>query len=230
MRLYNNFKDKRDSKVNFINNIFANATIFQSEWSRKINYKLGLKKKKNEIVISNAPDSKIFNSEGKIKFSLKRKTKIIATSWSNNWNKGFKDYMWLDNNLDFNKYEMIFVGNLPDNFEFKNIKHVKPLNSFDLAEKLKNSDIFITSSKKDPCSNSLIEAIHCGLPAIALNDGGHPEIIKKGGILYNKIEDVPNLINKIKKNYYFYKKAISINSIDKIGHRYFSFIERILTK
>ena len=187
-----------------------------------------MKKNSNNTVIINAPDPKIFNRENRIKFERNRKTRVIATSWSANWRKGFDIYQYLDENLDFSKYEMTFVGNSP--VKFKNIKCIKPLDSRRLAEQLKQQDIFITASKKDPCSNSLIEALHCGLPAIALNDGGHPEIIGKGGEVFVSNKDVIKKIEIVTKNYHYYQDQIRLQNIDAAGETYYQFIKSIFSK
>ena len=47
----------------------------------------------------------------------------------------------------------------------------------ELSNELRENDIFIFASKKEACSNAFIEAANCGLPAVALNDGGNPEIL-----------------------------------------------------
>jgi len=214
-----------DKIIYHFNNLFADGTIFQSNWSRQKNYSLGLKKNKFETTIINAPDNKIFNRRGKIKFSLKRKTRLIATSWSNNWRKGFRMYKYLDENLDFDKYEMTFIGNSPINF--KNIKWIKPLPSEKIAKQLKRNDIFITASQKDPCSNSLIEALHCYLPAVALNDGGHPEIVKNGGEMFGGKEDILKEINRVAQNYEQYQKAINLPSMKETAKRYYQSAQRI---
>ena len=46
-------------------------------------------------------------------------------------------------------------------------------------EFLKISDIFIHSSKGEGCSNAILEAMAAGLPIVASNTGGTPEIIDK---------------------------------------------------
>ncbi len=214
-----------DKLIYKLNDKIADASIFQSDWSKKKNYELGLKSKKFETIILNAPNSEIFNNKNKIRFSKNRKTKIIATSWASNMSKGFETYKWLDENLDFSKYEMTFCGNSP--VEFKNIKHIKPLPSNELAEQLKQHDIYITASKNDPCSNSLIEALHCGLPAVGLNDGGHPEIIGKSGLIFNKKEEIPDLIKKITSNHSLYTQNIDLPDMNKTGNRYYEFIKQI---
>ena len=61
--------------------------------------------------------------------------------------------------------------------QYKNIKLAGCLDTHGVAEQLKNSDLYITASENDPCSNSLLEAISCGLKVLALDSGGHTEII-----------------------------------------------------
>lgn len=214
-----------DKLIYKFNNKIADATVFQSNWSKERNLELGLKPNKFETIIYNAPNSEIFNKYDKIAFDNNRKTKIIATSWASNMSKGFKSYKYLDEKLSFLKYEMTFCGNSP--FEFKNIKHIKALPSIELAKELKKHDIFITASKNDPCSNSLIEALHCSLPAIGLNDGGHPEIIDKGGLVFNEIDEIDNLLNSIEKDYSEFQKRIKLPTMEKVGQDYYNFIENV---
>jgi glycosyltransferase involved in cell wall biosynthesis len=215
---------KIDKIIFSFNNLFADGTVFQSNWSRAENYKLGMKKKSFETVISNAPDADIFNRQGKSAFN-REKTKLIATSWSANPRKGFELYKYLDANLDFSKYQMSFFGNSP--VEFKNIVKHNPINSQELAAQLKNYDIFITASEKDPCSNSLIEALSCGLPAVYLNDGGHPEIVKGGGEFFEGEGDILAKIDQVADNYEFYQARIQAPSMEKIARDYLEFIKNV---
>jgi len=226
IRLYNKKNDIRDIYVNMINKQIADATVFQSNWSKNKSYKMGIFKKKYEATITNAPNSNIFNQSGKYKDNNLEKIKLISTSWSSNWKKGFEVYQWIDENLDFDKFEMTFIGNSP--IKFKNIIYKKPMNSVELASELKNNDIFITASQKDPCSNSLIEAMHCGLPAIVLNDGGHPEIIGLAGEKFIRTNEIPNLIEKISSNYENYYKKINLPSLEDIGEQYKIFFIDVL--
>ena len=46
---------------------------------------------------------------------------------------------------------------------------------------LRKHKLYITASKNDPCSNSLLEAIACGLTPLGLKSGGHPELINDKG-------------------------------------------------
>ncbi len=225
MKVYNNPADRRDNIVFAANKSLADATVFQSDWSRRTNHELKLPVKNFETVVRNSVDGKVFDAEGRIQFSISRKVRLIAASWSANWNKGFETYKWLDENLDFTKYEMTFVGNSPVKFE--KMEHLPPLAGNRLAEKFKQSDIFIFASPVEACSNLLLEALHCGLPAVAPNSSSNPEIIEKGGELFNEPSEIPRLLEKIVKNYSSYSDSIEVQPVEDIGKIYYDFIKKV---
>lgn len=217
-----------DKFIFTFNQLFADGTIFQSRWSLSQCQKLGMYiENDNYTVIMNAPDPQIFNTNGKKTFNPK-KVKLIATSWSSNYRKGFDIYSFLDKHLDFARYEMTFVGNSP--VKFKNITTIAPIPPKQLAMKLKEHDIFITASQNDPCSNALIEALHCGLPAVARKSGGHPEIIKGAGELFDDERDVISAIEKVASNYYFFRKQINLPTLNQIGEMYLNFMKELYIK
>jgi len=123
---------------------------------------------------------------------------------------------------------MTFVGNSP--IEFSNIRHIKPLPPYKLADLLKKSDIFVIGSQNDPCSNSLIEALHCGLPAVARNSGGHSEIIDKSGELFNGSKDVIPSINRIVANYEKFRLSIGLATIKEVAKKYYEFMKMVYSE
>jgi len=214
-----------DKAIFKFNELIADGIVFQSNWSKEQNEKYLKISSKYKTIAHNASDKKIFNKNQRINFSSKRKIRLISTSNSANWKKGFEVYKFLDENLDFSKYEMTFVGNSPA--QFKNIRHIERVCSEKLAKILKEHDIYITASQKDPCSNSLIEALSCGLPAIALNNGGHPELVQTGGELFNGKQDIIEKIEKIAKHYHHYQSQIPEFSIEKTTQDYYKFVQKI---
>jgi len=206
-------------------NTYMDGIVFQSEWSRHKNRELTGIAARHEVVIHNAPDRTIFNPTGRVTFSRDRKARIIAASWSSNIRKGFETYRHLDNNLDWLRYEMTFVGNSP--FAFKNICRVEPQPSTTLAQLLRQHDIYLTASHSDPCSNSLLEAQNCGLPVLALNDGGHPELIRDGGLLFERMEEVPEKLARLVGAYEIFQGALPINDINTAAQRYLDFINAV---
>lgn len=212
-----------DRKVLRLSSLIAQGVVFQSQWSFNYSLRLGFKDKISHKVIYNAVNSLIFNKPDTKEPS--DKTRIISTSWSSNKNKGFNFLKYLDDNLNFTKYEMTFVGNSP--VKFKNIKYIPPVEQKELSLILKKNDIFFSGMKHEACSNSLIEGLSCGLPAVALDSGSNKEVVQKGGEVFNKKEEIIDKIEKIKQNYNYYQNNIPEFSIDKIAKEYYNFIDTL---
>ena len=190
--MYVGKEDFRDFLVKILNRYIADATIFQSKWSYN---KKKFTPTKEKIIIRNMADQRFF----KYKKEKKIKNSIIICSWSKNDNKGYKFYSFLDKTLDFKKFNISFAGNAP--IEFKNIKNCNCLNSNLLSKLMRKHMIYLTASKNDPCSNSLLEALSLKLPALALNSGGHPEILGQKGVLFKNKKDLLFKLENIFKNY-----------------------------
>ena len=210
-----------DDIIYRFNALAANGTIFQSDWSREANLNAGMTPARQTTIV-NAPDPHIFSRDGKRPFEPSRRTRLVATSWSGNPRKGFDLYSWLDANLDFDRYEMSFIGNSP--VRFRNIRSVPPLDSAALAAELKEHDIYLTGSRFDPCSNSLLEALHCGLPAVAIRHGGHPELIKSGGETFEQFSEVPALLDRIVESYADYQRRIDVRPFSQVVDDYVEFM------
>lgn len=209
-----------DSSIQTLNQVVADATVFQSEWSKKLCEESGISENMPSDIIQNAPDPEIFFPKA---FEEKRnnKLKIIISSWSRNWRKGFDVYKFLDQQLDFSKYEVRFVGNSP--IEFNNIINCSAKNSEDLAVLLRNSDIFLTASVDDPCSNSLIEAMHSGLLCVVRNSGGHPEILNGQGFSFEGVNDVIDALDQCAIHLPKFNGSRDLKSISSIADQYLDF-------
>jgi len=209
-----------DKLIYKLNNIFADGTVFQSKWCMEKNISQGMGKPGNYKIIFNAPDPLLFNPAIKQNNEIAIPIKIVAVSWSQNLNKGFGVYKYIDEHIDKNKYQFTFIGNSP--IKFTKSKKIDPLPSKELAEEIARHDIYLTASKNDPCSNSLIEALHLGLPAVVLGDGGHPEIVKKGGITFNRQEEIFPAIDMIANDYQVYKQNIDLPDLERVADEYFA--------
>jgi len=215
------------SILNFSQKVSA-GFIFQSNWSLIKAKAIGFKAKDEEAkTILNWPDKQIFYPlKEKVFFqSPDYKIKLISASWSTNFNKGFSFYRFLDEKLDFKRYEMTFLGNKPKKVDFKNIKYIPALPSTELAKHLRQGDIFITAAQDEACSNALIEAIACGLRVLALNSGSNSEIVGSAGELFQGKEDFISKLDLVRKNYFNYAPIIKSSSKD-----YLDFIEQINLK
>ena len=95
---------------------------------------------------------------------------------------------------------------------------IEPLNSKDIAKHLQDSDIFISGVEHDACSNSILEAIACGVPVIAFNSGANKEIIKNNGMIFNDTISLLEYIQCMGKNLLEFQETIRDNvKIDNIN-------------
>jgi len=220
LQSYRGFDDGTDGRIVALNREFADVSVFQSQFSKDEHRRLGMNVKAGPVIL-NASNSDIFRKRGE---RLPGRTvKVIATSWSDNPNKGLEAYQWLDDNLDFTAFDFIFVGNCRANF--KNIKHIPPCSSDQVAKYLADSDIYLTASINDPCSNSLTEALTVGLPCVYRKSGGHAEIAGLAGEGFFRYEEIPTLLNKIHNDWLTYHHGIRVPSMDSIADAYISVLK-----
>ncbi|MBE0654781.1 MAG: glycosyltransferase family 4 protein [Bacteroidales bacterium] len=215
---YRGFDDGTDKSIETINQELADLTIFQSNYSIKAHLQLGMTLKEPHILIQNTPDPLLFNPLNREKFRHSRKTRIISTSWSDNPNKGLETYRWLDANLNWTRYEYLFIGRIKT--DFQNIRHIPPVDPTKLANYLRESDIFITASLHDPCSNSLLESLACGLPVLYVNSGGHGELVKDAGLSFTDPSEIPALLEQMINRYSTFQRLINIPTLDHVAHQY----------
>lgn len=217
--------DRRDALVLAANQYLADATIFQSHWSKEQNRARGMPRKDWEAVIHNAA-SPLFKPPLAPK-QLGVKVKLIATSWSIHQNKGFATYTWLDRHLDWSRYEMVFIGNSP--VKFKNILQLPPLSKPELVAHLQRADIFIFASLIEACSNTLLEALACRVPVIAFAGSSNTELVGNGGCLFENVEEIPRLLERIIDHHADYQAASKVASLTEISQAYYSFIMTVHT-
>jgi len=225
LSIYQRSNPSVDRLIYRLNEMIVDGTVFQSSWSKEHNKELGMKTGKYCKTIVNSPDPSLFNPDGKTSYRSGRRIKLVATSWSPNPMKGFDIYKYLDANLDFKRYDMSFIGRAPT--RFSNIRNLGPKTSGELAKELKKNDIFITASRKESCPNSVLEALHCGLPVVALDDGGHPEIVGKMGELFSGETDVLKKIDRVADRYVEYKKRIEPKTLDDVSEMYIDLIRQV---
>lgn len=217
-----------DKQAYLLNRLVCDGTIFQSNWTRNNCYNLGYTPNKKEVVIYNAPNPKLYYiKENNMSAIDSGKIKLITTSWSANWNKGFDIMTFLDNNLDFSKYEYTFVGRTP--VAFKNIQIKLPMTGDQLSKELREHNIYVALSKNESCSNSVIEAINSGLPVLARNSGSYPELIKEGGIVFDTKNDCISKLNLLVENIEQYQRNICYYDIQDIGMQYYNFMLDVTT-
>ena len=190
-------------------NFCADHTVFISNWLKSLNL---YQKYKPSSVILNGADNIVFNNSKNITWKGKEPLKIVTHHWSPNKMKGFDVYKKLDelSLTDYwkGKIEFTYIGNLPNGFNFKNAKVIKPLSGKKLGDNLASHHVYITASNNEPAGMHHIEGALSGLPIIYKNSGALPEYCKNYGVCFNDLEFVPAL-KEMMSNYYLYKSSLS---------------------
>ncbi len=113
---------------------------------------------------------------------------------------------------------MTFVGQSP--VQLERISSVGPVTSREVAELLRSHDVYVAPSRDDPCSNALLEALACGLPAAFLASGGHPELVGEGGLPFEADEELPEVLDRLVDEIEERRAAISTLPISEVADRY----------
>jgi len=224
--LYRGADWSEDERIHEINRRWASATVFQSAWSFRSMKEHGLDFVR-PVIIRNGVDPDYFHPPVRLVPAAGRKIRIISTSWSDNPNKGGALYQWLDEHLDFNRFEYTYVGRIQ--FDFSNIRHIPPQDSRHLGELLRQHDLYITASRNEPCSNALLEAMACSLPALYLNQGGHGELVGFGGLPFDGPEDLLTQLDLLAGNLDAYRNCIWLQTIDEIAKRYIELVRLLVS-
>lgn len=224
IHLIRGFDKEKDELTYSLNADLASATVIQSFWTYQRIIELGYHPI-NPTVIHNGVDAEIFHPQGRIPFSRNRKIRLISSSWSDNPRKGGPIYKWLEDHLDWERFEYTFVGRASE--RFNRIRQIPPVPSDELAEILRQHDIYITASKNDPCSNALIEALACGLPALYLNNGGHPELVGFGGLPFDSEDDILPRLNLLVEYYEIFQNLIVVSNMDEVAQKYLTLFKQV---
>jgi glycosyltransferase involved in cell wall biosynthesis len=213
--MYRGFDDGSDQKIVDINHEFAHVTIFQSEWSLEAHRVAGIELR-DPVVIPNAVDPRVFFPARAAPVGAR--VRLIATSWSDNPNKGGETLRWLARSLDPNRYELTFVGRTQ--VDVRPARFIPALDSEGVATLLREHDVYLAPSLNDPCSNALLEALACGLPVVYARSGGHPELVGEAGLGYDDREEIPELLERVVGEYDERRAGISIAVLAGVADRY----------
>ena len=215
---YRGFDDGTDRRIAALNDALAHATVFQSRFSLERHRELGYELRA-PVVIPNAPDRAIFHLPASVRAPVDgRRLRVVATSWSDNPRKGADALAWLDRHLDTDRYELTFVGR--SQLVLERARMVGPVDSETLAEILREHDAYLAASLDDPCSNALLEALACGLPAVYRRSGGHPELVGDAGVAFDEPEELPAALERLAAELAERRAAIRVPRLADVADRY----------
>jgi len=202
---------KNTKHMNFllkIANYFADHTVFISSWLKSLDI---YNKSNSSSIIRNGADDLIFNDHQNREWDKEEKLRLVTHHWSGNIMKGFDIYQKIDDMLSTQKWnkriEFTYIGNIPENFKFKNAKHLSPKSGKSLSKELSRHHVYVTASRNEPAGMHHIEGILCGLPIIYKNSGALPEYCQEFGISFENTDFINALENMINQ-YTYYKLKI----------------------
>lgn len=236
-----------DDTVQKINKL-ADATVFQTEYCKSL-YTKGVKtifgfekpyKIKSGHLLMNGVDTEVFNPEGD-RFELKGKIKIFHVATTGMTRKGLGTVLEFANilkdNPDIHFYligkqeqDPIFGNDIE---KFENVSKIEQINDrYLLAKYYRSGDILLYPTINDCSSNVILEAMSCGMPVVAANSGGSPELIikqdLKGGILINDKNPIYALKECIENLDLFKIQAVELikkyHSKEVMGEKYLNLI------
>jgi glycosyltransferase involved in cell wall biosynthesis len=214
---YRGYDDGTDARIVRLNHEFADATVFQSRYSLEKHLELGLELS-SPVVIPNTVDPAVFHPPAEREPLSGRRARVVATSWSDNPRKGAEVLRWLDEHFDADRFELLFVGRTGSSF--RRLRVLGPVASVELAGILRGQDVYLAPSRDDPCSNGLLEALACGLPAAFLRSGGHPELVGEAGIGFDDPEEVPAVLERLVAELDQRRAAIRLAPLTEVADRY----------
>jgi glycosyltransferase involved in cell wall biosynthesis len=214
---YRGYDDGTDARILSLNREFADATIFQSRYSLEKHLELGLELR-SPVVIPNTVDPVVFHPPADREPISGRRVRLVATSWSDNPRKGTDVLRWLDEHLDLDRFELLFVGRA--GVSLRRVRTLGPVASEELAGILRGRDIYLAASRDDPCSNALLEGLACGLPAAYLRSGGHPELVGEAGIGFDAPEQLPDVLEQLAAQLEERRAAIRLTPLAEVADRY----------
>lgn len=138
-------------------------------------------------VINNGIDLSIFkpsDSDFRERYNIP-KEKIILLGVANVWEarKGLDAFLYLADNLDAEKYQIVLVGtnDLVDKILPKKIISIhRTSNQKELAEIYSAANLFINPTREDNFPTVNLESLACGTPIITFDTGGSSECLAEG--------------------------------------------------
>jgi glycosyltransferase involved in cell wall biosynthesis len=215
--LYRGVDDGSDRRIVEINRALAEATVFQSRYSRDAHREAGLDLR-DPVVISNAVDPRIFHPPPDRALLAGRRLRLIATSWSDNPRKGAGTIGRLARALDPDRFELTFVGRT--GVELEGATVVPALPSRPLADLLRSHDAYVMPSRHEACSNALLEALACGLPALYVRSGSNPELAGAAGWAFDDDDELLSLLDRLPEELEDRRGRIRVPSLSETADRY----------
>ncbi|MFT6127429.1 MAG: glycosyltransferase involved in cell wall biosynthesis [Flavobacteriaceae bacterium] len=244
------------SKINFlrkhntykkIKNLYINGS---SKWISESAKSSSLFKNRNVTTIPNPIDMNLFKPVDKTSsrnlFNIPLEKKIILFGAINplgDSRKGFKELFESLSKLELENVEFVIAGSsepLQENSFAYPVHYIPPLSDeYSLSILYNIADVIVAPSLQENLANSIVESLLCGVPVVAFNIGGNPDLIehKENGYLVKPfssddmaygIEWVLNNKNYSTLSSNARKKAVSCYSYEVLSPIYIELYENVI--
>ncbi len=182
-------------------NLLADATIYQSAYSRAAHQRHG-------VITARGPI--IHNPVNITRFTPRQDAapgtppQIISVSWSSNPLKGTWHIPALARQLP--SYHFTVVGARPLGEHPPNLTHIPSVPHADLPEVLRRADIYLSLLENDACPNVILEALASGLPLVYLPSGGVPELVREAGLPLTSLDGLGDALARLLADYAAYAR------------------------
>jgi glycosyltransferase involved in cell wall biosynthesis len=180
----------------------ATHSVFISHWLKDYFVGEGYGQYADCPVIQNAADPETF-FPGESAWDGQRPIRCVTHHWSNSWMKGFRVYEEVDRLIadgDLPGFELTVIGRWPEEIQWRAAKTISPCEGGELAEHLRQQDLYLTASLWEPGGMHFIEGMQCGLPVVFHEDGGGiPEIAARAGVGFR--EDIKGALLRARDDY-----------------------------
>ena len=172
----------------------ADFVFYQSKFCKQCCDQIVYKRTKNFKILYNAVDTNLFTPADMKESSVISILKVGIYNRNNIWRLiNTITAIYNINNIKKYRYKLSIIGpiekkikkeieQLIDRYGMsKEVSFLGEIKQNGIVGIMQKHHIFLTTKIYDPCSNTVIEAMSCGLPVVFHNSGGNYELVKNAG-------------------------------------------------
>ncbi len=172
------------------------------------------------VIVHNAADPVVFARPDHLPPvpSDGERLRVVTSARSDNPERGAAVCEWLDRHADHDRFEFTLVGRTGAALTRWRVIDAQPPEA--IAELYRDHHVYLAAGRDDPCSNALVEAQACGLPAVYLRSGGHPEVVHYGGLGFGTPAQLPATLERVREHLDLYRAQLSPPTMADAARQY----------